>query len=302
MSEIEEIMPTNDEPIEDLPMEQKKKAINLQDLIYVKAYINLRHNTYKHEMDGKYADFVAETTAERNHFKNEYEQTSADLQATYDEFMENVASGVDQKVVESTEEALSNVTRQIDYIKNGTTTVGKASNATKVQNIDLTADTTAQFGNYIVSKEKLVWSGTAQFTYDGSGTEKGFKLSAASAPAALLTVFDRNRKYRIVLDSTSYVIPHETEIKVSTKVTSDSVGANVIPFSCGDCFILYGIQDGDFSAIPFYFDGQLTKDSSGNYGGTGFALYPLTARKDTVSSFGQNSGIVNIKRIYEIVE
>ena len=39
------------------------------------------------------------------------------------------------------------------------TTADNATNSTKVQNVDFSANTTAQFGDYIVSKKKLVWSG-----------------------------------------------------------------------------------------------------------------------------------------------
>ena len=61
---------------------------------------------------------------------------------------------------------ISNVTKiveEIDYV-NKKTKVDNASNSDKVQNVDLSGNSVATFGNYILPKKKLLWSGEERTT------------------------------------------------------------------------------------------------------------------------------------------
>lgn len=58
----------------------------------------------------------------------------------------------------TTQAEKNKVVKLIEYI-NKNTTIENANNANKVQNVDLSDDNTSQFGDYIVSKKKLLWSG-----------------------------------------------------------------------------------------------------------------------------------------------
>lgn len=79
---------------------------------------------------------------------------------------QNLVSAINEVNTKATASA-----EEISKIEDGTVTVPEAThatsadsatnstNTTKVQNINLSEDTTAQFGDYIVSKKKLLWSG-----------------------------------------------------------------------------------------------------------------------------------------------
>ena len=197
MNEVEELLNDveNDEN-EELSVEEKKKAINLQDLIYIKKYINKRHKNYTTETDAKYEAFTDTITAEHDHFKDEYEKTTSDLQETYDEFMANAAAGIDAKAEEAVAREYSNITDQLTKIKNGSITVGKATDTTTVQGVNFADDGATTFGEYIYCKKKLMWSGQYQMTYDDI-VEKAFLLTE-DVPLDLLKAIDGPGKYIIV--------------------------------------------------------------------------------------------------------
>ena len=64
------------------------------------------------------------------------------------------------KILNEHGQSIENINKRINTfsedIKNGTITVG---NTTKVQGVDLSADTSATFGDYVVTKRKLIWTG-----------------------------------------------------------------------------------------------------------------------------------------------
>ena len=67
MNEIEQILTTGEE----LPMEDQKKAINMQDLVYVKRYIDKRQNDYEAEMDSKHTTFKDDVNTDNSDFRDE---------------------------------------------------------------------------------------------------------------------------------------------------------------------------------------------------------------------------------------
>lgn len=58
-------------PIEELPIEDKKKAVSLQDLIYVKYHMDRSHNTHKEEMNATQEAFANEMDAKHEAFKKD---------------------------------------------------------------------------------------------------------------------------------------------------------------------------------------------------------------------------------------
>ena len=309
MSDIEDIMTMSEEEFEELPIEDKKKAINLQDLIYAKGYMNSLHNNHKDAMDDKYNEFTSNITAEHDYFKNDYNTTSAELAATYEtnhnrleadyqDFCERTNADMETWVSEKIASHVAETEEILDNIRSGPYLVYKSQDTIKVQGADFSADTATQVGDYIYRKEKLVWSGSVALSYD-SETEKSWSLDVASAPKDLLNVFERNCRYRIVFDNTQYVLPNELELEVTTTITSDQYGANVIPFHCGSAFIVENALYADSTSLAVcYLDASITKDSSGNYSGS-FYIRPTEykSKKITTGSYI----LFNIRKVYKIV-
>lgn len=105
--------------------------------------------------------------------------------------------------------ALQN-TNEITKITNGTTTVPEAThagsadsatnatnatNATKVQNVDLSSNNTATFGNYTIRKRKNIWTGTASASTAPS-TQNYIDITIQDL------VLDQNKNYRVNFEIT----------------------------------------------------------------------------------------------------
>lgn len=140
---------------EELPMEDKKKAINLQDLVYVKKYIDDNHYDCE-EVDAllknKVVEEVAAEVREITYPKEEiYNKTETYSKTEIDE---------NHYTKEATDETF--------YKKNET--VDKALDAEKVNGLEIAQDENGilKNGDVVIPHEKILWS-----------SDKGVTISSA---------------------------------------------------------------------------------------------------------------------------
>ena len=141
MSDIEKIMTMNEEEIEELPTEEKKKAINLQDLIYVKHYINNMNAGNKEEI-------INEVNTKQNAFEDGINTNINDFKEEVNNDMDSFKDGVNA---------------DIEKIVDGTTEVGKATTAKEAE--------TAGTAGHADSADKATNADNAVCNSDGTYTK-----------------------------------------------------------------------------------------------------------------------------------
>lgn len=143
----------DDTTTEEMSMEDKKKAINLEDLVYVKKYIDIKHDEHVSEMD-----------AARNAHEEE-------VDTKYSNFISETRNTIETEINSN----LGEVRTSINNIVNGTTTVPKAANATnatnannstKVNNLEIVQDANGvlKIGDVIIPQKKLIYDTKIEIT------------------------------------------------------------------------------------------------------------------------------------------
>lgn len=278
-------------PVEELPVEDQKKAINLQDLVYVKKYIDDYHYD-KEETDAMIDSKVAEAVEDK------VNDTCYNKDETYNK----------SETYSKTE------TDETFYKKTDT-----VDNATKVQNVNFSDDNVAKIGDYIISKKKLIWNSDIPLVFLDQGSaaywhDLGVDMNSVSTE--FINLIEANCKYKLIgcarrIEGTEYIdagVDFEFECdfntvqKNGTCISVSSSSVFMIPF------ITYDTSKSTGDAIPtFYLNGIITRDSSGNLklsesditisllSGGGSASYSL--RDDELNYY-----TFNITRLYKIVE
>lgn len=91
------------------------------------------------------------------------------------------------------------VVKSIEYINKNTT----IENANKVRNVDFSDDNVSQFGDYIVSKKRLLWSGDFSF---GSSNKNFTELSASDIIGKNIEVIGRQLTYAGAIGRFDWVV------------------------------------------------------------------------------------------------
>ena len=109
MSDIEKIMPLDGSTPEELPLEDQKKAVDVNDLVYVKKYINKTYSDTTEILQGTIkamADIIYD-----------------DVNKTVKPDIENINKTINDEIKPDIED----ITRQISDMTNGEITVPKAN-------------------------------------------------------------------------------------------------------------------------------------------------------------------------------
>lgn len=162
--------------------------------------------------------------------------------------------------------------KEIDNIKDGTTTVG---NATKVAGVDLTASTTSRFGDYVISRRKTLFSGEKYVSAGNTGTyDTGISLPAGGT----FEVHWRLGASGHYMISKVYLYPQSV-----SGATHD--------------FIVYGFPYGDSSELSI----AMAKISWKN-GGTTFTFNSANKLRFIGSSFTFTNEAVTFVKIVQLSE
>ena len=294
---------------EELPMEDQKKAINLQDLVYVKEYINRRQNDYETEMDDKYTNFESGMTNNFNTFTADMTSNNANFQnemtADNAEFKSDIQSTIQNTIKGGMDAELADFQAQIDNIVDGTTTV---TNSNRIQGIDLSSDDIAGFGPYFISRKKFAWSAKideeVKMTFDTDNNM--LYISVDSAPIELLNAIQPNKVYELK-GGFNGVNKKTFKCTFNTYDYTENTNSTTISVDGGDVFYIPNMftTSGDLALfVPkFTFDYY---PSDGTYAGRGNTSYVIGFKLITEDSdSGLNSSSYTscyLKELYEIVE
>ena len=149
-------MSETENTVEELSTEDKKKAINLQDLKYVKAYIDQNHYK-KRETDEQIAAAIEASD-------KSYTKTEAD--ATFYKRTDTVANAVNAVNAENTQLAEEARYAAVSNL---------ANNATTVNNLEIKKDNngSVKIGDEIISRKKLI-SNQTEFSHTFPMEESGY--------------------------------------------------------------------------------------------------------------------------------
>lgn len=187
------------------------------------------------------------------------------------------------------------IVNEINYI-NETTKVNNSfnsDNSNLVQNIDFSDDNKAIFGDYIVSKKKLVGNANFTFTLPANSTE------ATSSQVSLISYpflrFEPDKQYTIEFSINASQSDLPSSIKHLSKpskcyISSSSYGGFTISFQ--------GIDDGfPFSGYPYVYNIVFSQYATGD------VLNEIRCRIITFNNTkSTNDQYIHIVGIYEIKE
>lgn len=138
-------------PVEELPLEDQKKAINLQDLLYIKQYIDMNHYD-KDETDAMLDSKVAEEVEAdvNSKMENYYNITESDN--TFYKKTDTVTNATNAVNATNAENAVN-----ADNAGNA----DNADNATKINGIEITNDENGvlKVGDVIIPQKRVLYNG-----------------------------------------------------------------------------------------------------------------------------------------------
>ena len=281
--------------IEELPTGDKKKAINLQDLLYVKKYIDDNLKPYRTEMDERYEEFQKNADAQ-------YEEFTKNAEAQYEKFttdLTNLAETTAQEVASSTtNEILGNI------LENDGTAV---ANANKVQGVDLSDDTVSKFGEYVISKKKLLWNGAIDLEVASNR-----KQLQAYPSAVFLSLLYPDKTYEIVGYTEDLIAGTFSYIKrfkcrfdtygMMPETDPDGTGRTVAGGSSSDMFFIDSVRTNTGNPAMFALSiGRNTTPSTGTTSGR-IILELGTRATDELSTSADNLEAIKITHLYEVIE
>lgn len=196
---------------EELPMEDKKKAINLQDLVYVKKYINESMNKkLEAEIPGMVADEM-----------NEGYYTQAETDATFYKKTDVVANASHAVNADNATNAVNAVNAtNANYAENA----NEAINATNAVNADKAAEaTSADRADYASNAENADYATNAGHATNATHAESADE--ATNATNAINAVLKTDGSYAgLVIEEAVMKLNDGTTLYAESAVNADTAG------------------------------------------------------------------------------